>query len=170
MLYSIVFEDYSKLLNTGIEKLNSYKSGMIKLGFTLITLSIILGVYTWLNVLKDIPIGTLVDFESFKISISTGNNLYFAIGTVVLFISSIISFLSHKKFVAKKMNAYIDQIHPKIIKMHKSIFEDHSKEAIKAFREERDEKKLLNILKVYKEHMDFIYNNYSNFNRDGTID
>lgn len=170
MLYSIVFEDYNNLLKRGVKKLQSYQSGMIKLGFLLLIAAISGGFYTWLELVKTIPEGLTVTVENIGIAVNKGDNLLYGGGVIGLLFSSAIAFFSHGKMVDKKMKAYVEEIHPKIIQKHKAIFTDHSEEAIKAFREERNEKELLKILETYQKHMEFILNNYSNFDREGNVD
>ena len=170
MLYSIVFEDYNKLLKRGVKKLESYKSGMIKLGMFFILCAIGLGFYSWMELIKIIPEGLDTTIENIGIAVNKGDNLLYCGGTALLLFLSSFSFFYHGKMVDKKIKFYIEDIHPKIIQKHKSIFVDHSEEAIKAFREERDEKELLKILKAYQGHMEFILNNYSNFDREGSVD
>lgn len=170
MLYSIVFEDYNKLLKNGINKLNSYKSGMIKLGTFLLLAAAGVGVYAWFELIKVIPEGQPINAENLAIAVNQGQNLYICGAVPILMLIAAFAFFSHGKMVDKKMKSYIEEIHPKIIQKHKAIFEDHTEEAIKAFREERDEKRLLQILQTYSNHMEFILNNYNNFDRVGNVD
>lgn len=170
MLYSIVFEDYNNLLKRGIKKLNSYHSGLIKFGILLLFAACGLAVYSWFELLKTIPEGIDITIENLGVAINKENNMIHFLSVAGLLFLSAFSFYYHGKKAENKLKVYIEEIHPQIVKKHKSIFADHSEEAIKAFREERDEKELIKILETYQSHMEFILNNYSNFDRTGTVD
>lgn len=166
MIFQTTLEDYSKDLDKGIKKLNSYNKGLLVFALFLI-LTLIPYTGYWLSSIQTlIPEGQALNFDNFMISINKGDNFKLSLGLGGILFGIVFSFFMHSKLLKSQMFKYVQDIHPNIISSHKNIFKDHSDEAIDAFREERNKEKLLEILRHYKGHTDFIIENYQNLNSD----
>ena len=69
----------------------------------------------------------------------------------------------HKFMLKRKMKQYVQNHHGLVVSNHKKIFQDHSKESIAAFTEERNKSVLLTTLNTQIMNMTFFINNYENF-------
>lgn len=166
MIYRTDLESYNKKLEKGIAKLNSYKNAMVILAaLTLIASIVLLGV-TYMDIKALFPELALNSLDNFMTAASNPDIQMQGYASAGGFLLSAIFMFSHGKMLESRFTYYIENIHPRILSEHKDIFQDHSDEAIDAFREERNKDKILHILETYNGHITFILANYNNFNKD----
>lgn len=156
-------EEYNAELDKGLKKLNGYNNAFLLVSLLSFILSIGVLFYFITTSLSLIPEGVEKTFDTYMIAISRDEVALFGwIGIGLMFSSAIFAF-THKTLLKKQLEFYSKNIHLLIIGKHKKIFKRHSKEAISAFTNEKNKKKLIEILSNQKKHIDFFINNYDDF-------
>ncbi len=169
MIALFELEEYDKILQKGIKKLDSYHSWMRNFSMLSFFISIGSMYYIYELIIKFIkakdPDGQLTVIN-IKAALNAPDTFNIMCALLALLVLSLIFNIIHKKRLENQIKSYVQDIHPMVISKHKNIFADHAPEAIDAFREERDKSRLLIILTKYHENMSFVINNYNNFSED----
>lgn len=158
-------EDYNKEVKKGLTRLTNYNKAFFNLSFFSAFISIFALFYLYHLFSVDMNIkNNGISLDSVSLFINTDFNLIVAlVFSGCLILSGLFSFL-HSYYLNKQINDYLRHIHMKIIGLHKEIFKNHTEESVKAFSNEKDKDRLITILSNQEKHIDFVINNYDDFN------